>query len=57
MATEGAEGAIRRFLRLNAIADRLQASLPGALYQWQILDMLRVPLSVDLTEIKIRAAV
>lgn len=57
VATEGAEGAIRRFLRLNAIADRLQASLPGALCQWQILDMLRVPLSVDLAELKIRAAV
>lgn len=57
VATEGAEGAIRRLVRLNAIADRLQASLPGALCQWQILDMLRVPLPVNLEELKIRAAV
>ncbi len=57
VATEGTEGAIRRLLRLNAIADRLQASLPGPLCQWQILDMLRVPLPVDLNKLKIQAAV
>ncbi len=57
VATEGTEGAIRRFLRLNAIADRLQASLPGALGQWQTLNMLRVPLPAGLEDHKIPAAV
>lgn len=57
VATEGAVGAIRRLMRLNAIADRLQNSLPGALCQWQILDRLRVPLPLDLGELKIRMAV
>jgi geranylgeranyl pyrophosphate synthase len=57
VTTEGTAGAIRRFLRLNAIADRLQATLPGALCQWQILDRLRVSLPVDLEELKIRMAV
>jgi geranylgeranyl pyrophosphate synthase len=57
VTTEGTEGAIRRFLRLNAIADRLQNSLPGALCQWQILDTLRVPLPVDLEALKIQMAV
>lgn len=57
VTTEGTQGAIRRFLRLNSIADRLQNSLPGALCQWQILDTLRVPLPVDLEALKIQMAV
>jgi geranylgeranyl pyrophosphate synthase len=57
VTTEGTEGAIRRFLRLNAIADRIQESLPGALGQWQCLNMLRVPIPVDLEKLNIRQAV
>lgn len=57
VTTEGTEGAIRRLIRLNSIADRLQNSLPGALCQWQILDTLRVPLPADVEELKIRMAV
>jgi geranylgeranyl pyrophosphate synthase len=57
VATEGTEGAIRRFMRLNQIADRLQASLPGALGQWQILDMLRVSMPVELETFNVRQAV
>lgn len=57
VTTEGTEGAIRRFLRLNSIADRLQTSLPGVLCQWKILDRLRVSLPVDLEKLKIRMAV
>lgn len=57
VTTEGTEGAIHRFLRLNAIAERLQKSIPATFCQWQILDKLRVPLPVDMEELKIRLAV
>lgn len=44
VASEGVRGAVDRFERLNAIADRLQASLPGAYGQWDMLAMMRVSL-------------
>lgn len=44
VAAEGPAAAIRRCARLIAMADKVQAALPGPSDKWRMLDTLRVPL-------------
>ncbi len=43
VAAEGLPAAVGRLLRLNEMAERVQAKLPGPAERWMMLDRLRVP--------------
>jgi geranylgeranyl diphosphate synthase, type II len=49
VAAEGLPAAMGRLLRLNEMADRVQAKLPGQAERWMMLEMLRVEAPVSPT--------
>jgi geranylgeranyl pyrophosphate synthase len=51
VACEGIRGAANRLLRLNAIADKIQLSLPQAYGEIRALSMLRTELPAELTQL------